>query len=223
MLTTAGLVAAPAHAATLIYSQSFEVANGAIDTTTIGGYVYSANGVPGNGINNTPSGGINYGSVTFNGSSGLQSNGSAWGFQTAPDGAQTAFIQSNGGPGGSISIALPSLVAGQQYSISFALAKRPGYDLNPLTVSIGGLSTTYTTPTEAWKSYSFNFTSDGTATPLVFQAASTQPTDTSVGLDNIAVSAVPEPATWAMLLLGFGMIGFAMRKRSNVRTTVSYA
>ena len=37
------------------------------------------------------------------------------------------------------------------------------------------------------------------------------------------ISAVPEPATWAMLLLGFGMIGFAMRKRSNVRTTVSYA
>ena len=35
--------------------------------------------------------------------------------------------------------------------------------------------------------------------------------------------AVPEPTTWTMLLLGFGMIGFAMRKRSNVRTTVSYA
>lgn len=38
-----------------------------------------------------------------------------------------------------------------------------------------------------------------------------------------ATSAVPEPTTWAMLLLGFGMIGLAMRKRSNVRTTVSYA
>ena len=36
-------------------------------------------------------------------------------------------------------------------------------------------------------------------------------------------SAVPEPATWTMLLLGFGIIGFAMRKRSNVRTAVSYA
>lgn len=38
-----------------------------------------------------------------------------------------------------------------------------------------------------------------------------------------AVAAVPEPATWAMMLLGFGGIGFAMRRRSQVRTTVSYA
>ena len=35
--------------------------------------------------------------------------------------------------------------------------------------------------------------------------------------------AVPEPASWAMLILGMGAIGFAMRRRSNVRTTVSYA
>ena len=34
---------------------------------------------------------------------------------------------------------------------------------------------------------------------------------------------VPEPATWAMMLVGFGLVGFAMRKRSNVRTTVAYA
>ena len=40
---------------------------------------------------------------------------------------------------------------------------------------------------------------------------------------TFATTAVPEPATWAMLLLGFGMIGFAMRKRPSVRTTVSYA
>lgn len=35
-------------------------------------------------------------------------------------------------------------------------------------------------------------------------------------------AAVPEPATWALMLLGFGMTGFAMRKRSAVRTAVSY-
>ena len=38
-----------------------------------------------------------------------------------------------------------------------------------------------------------------------------------------AVGAVPEPATWAMLLLGFGMVGFAMRRRRSVRPTVSEA
>ena len=222
-MAIAGAGVAPAHAATLIYSQSFEVANGAIDTTTIGNYVYSANGVPGNGINNTPSGGINFQGVTFGGSSGIQSNGSAWGFQTAPDGTQTAFLQSNGGPGGTISVALPDLVAGQLYSVAFDLAKRPNYNLNTLTVAIDGVTKTYPTPTDNWGTFSFSFTANGSDSPLLFTAATTNGADTSVGLDNIAVAAIPEPTTWAMLLLGFGMIGFAMRKRSNVRTSVSYA
>ena len=36
-------------------------------------------------------------------------------------------------------------------------------------------------------------------------------------------AALPEPTTWAMMLVGFGLVGFAMRKRSNVRTTLSFA
>ena len=43
-------------------------------------------------------------------------------------------------------------------------------------------------------------------------------------LDNLTVNvtgAVPEPATWAMMLAGFGMIGMAMRKPAGVR--VNYA
>jgi PEP-CTERM motif len=32
-------------------------------------------------------------------------------------------------------------------------------------------------------------------------------------IDNIAVRGVPEPATWAMMLLGFGAVGFALRRR----------
>lgn len=34
-------------------------------------------------------------------------------------------------------------------------------------------------------------------------------------------AAVPEPGTWAMMLLGFGAIGFAMRRRSAVRATAT--
>ncbi len=38
---------------------------------------------------------------------------------------------------------------------------------------------------------------------------------------NVLSTAVPEPATWAMMILGFGAIGSAMRRRNRVR--VSYA
>ena len=34
---------------------------------------------------------------------------------------------------------------------------------------------------------------------------------------------VPEPATWAMMLAGFGAMGFAMRRRPNVTARVRYA
>ena len=41
---------------------------------------------------------------------------------------------------------------------------------------------------------------------------------------SLAVAAVPEPATWAMMLLGFAAVGFAMRRsKGQVKTTVSYA
>ena len=39
-----------------------------------------------------------------------------------------------------------------------------------------------------------------------------------------SIAAVPEPATWAMMILGFGLIGGALRSRkANVTTKVAYA
>ena len=52
----------------------------------------------------------------------------------------------------------------------------------------------------------------------------------NTGYDNItfgsdvAVGAVPEPATWAMMLLGFGFVGGALRSaKRKQKVTVSYA
>lgn len=38
-----------------------------------------------------------------------------------------------------------------------------------------------------------------------------------------ALAGVPEPATWAMMIAGFGMVGGAMRRRAKLATRVSFA
>ena len=50
-----------------------------------------------------------------------------------------------------------------------------------------------------------NFSIGGTLTPSAVSAA------------------VPEPATWGLMILGFGAVGFAMRRRAKVRTNVRFA
>ena len=64
-------------------------------------------------------------------------------------------------------------------------------------------------------------------TSLTFTYSATS-SDHEFSLDNIVLSpgvaaAVPEPASWAMMIGGFGMIGGAMRRQRKVKTTVSFA
>jgi hypothetical protein len=40
-------------------------------------------------------------------------------------------------------------------------------------------------------------------------------TSNAFEFDNISISSVPEPTTWAMLLLGFGIAGMSLRARSR--------
>jgi len=48
----------------------------------------------------------------------------------------------------------------------------------------------------------------------------------TVGFDNFEfgdLTVVPEPATWAMMLAGFGMVGFGLRSRRKQAVRVTYA
>jgi hypothetical protein len=52
--------------------------------------------------------------------------------------------------------------------------------------------------------------------------ARTRPTHVVIGfIGNILTPAVPEPGSWALMLLGFGAIGLAMRRRNQVLSQIA--
>lgn len=44
----------------------------------------------------------------------------------------------------------------------------------------------------------------------------------NASIENEALSAVPEPASWAMMILGMGAVGYMLRHRQKMTTRVSY-
>lgn len=59
--------------------------------------------------------------------------------------------------------------------------------------------------------FTLNATPGDGITRIVFET-----TQNSFEIDNISGSAVPEPATWAMMITGFGLAGTAIRRRRMV-------
>ncbi|WP_310475831.1 PEPxxWA-CTERM sorting domain-containing protein [Sandarakinorhabdus sp.] len=67
-----------------------------------------------------------------------------------------------------------------------------------------------------WTSYSFNVSLAAGSYAIRFAQADNQLFFTQ-GVDNVFVGgAVPEPASWAMLIAGFGLVGAAARRRRAV-------
>lgn len=60
----------------------------------------------------------------------------------------------------------------------------------------------------------FTITTGGSYFLTFSQAPGGDPYRGSI-LDNVSISAVPEPATWGMMLLGFGLMGFGLRRRRS--------
>ena len=72
----------------------------------------------------------------------------------------------------------------------------------------------------------FNFT--GTDRNVAaMQLTSTNPSanssDYSFEIDNLAISPVPEPATWGMMMLGLGMAGASLRRRRSTKVRFAAA
>jgi choice-of-anchor C domain-containing protein len=128
-------------------------------------------------------------------------------------------------------------VAGQAYALTFYVSANPdnipnpGSDSRTLLASAGGASmsfgyTAFVPPNSRsemnWDLRTFNFVATGESTLISF--ASTTPEGNccyGIALDNVAVSAVPELSTWAMMLLGFAGIGFVAYRRTQTMKLAS--
>jgi hypothetical protein len=66
---------------------------------------------------------------------------------------------------------------------------------------------------------------NGLTLPLRFDHNISMVTTESFLIDNIVFEtgiipgSVPEPATWLMMIAGFGLVGLAMRRRARMRVT----
>lgn len=121
--------------------------------------------------------------------SGVAGNGSVWGFASAPEGDQVAFIQSFGSEA-KIRLAVTGLTPGASYTARFRIATRPGYGANPVTVAFGGAALgTFTPGSTAFTAVtSAAFTAASASGELRF-TGSASASDLATGLDFLTVAA----------------------------------
>lgn len=228
----AALSAGVAHASTnLVKNGSFETTtNGtnkqlASSTTTKSNRTTVAEWTSSNGND----GGYNFvlsSSIANTNSSALWLKGTNNGYTASPDGGNFLASDQLYYPG-TISQTISGLTIGGLYTLTFdyALAQQVGFtganldnywqvgfgssvqNTSLLSIANGGFS--------GWKEATMTFTATSTSELLSFLAKGTPAgAPPFLLLDGVSmVAAVPEPATWGMMLGGIGLVGFVARRR----------
>ncbi len=216
------------------------VTNGSFETLTNGygklGSVTNATGWTTSGYNfvfnsaNATSGvPAGYGNLSLWGTG----NGGVSTITASPDGGN--FIGADGAfQVGAISQTITGLTAGQQYAVSFYMAAAQQYSYNGATTdywTVGLGNTALTSNTQAgsqstsimdlashdfsgWQYETMTFTATGTSDVLSFLATGTPSGVPPFALlDGVSMTAVPEPASVAILATGMIGLGVVARRR----------
>ena len=225
LASAAALAAVPASAATVIFTSGFEGTGNSVNSRK-----------PGDGP----------GVITPAGDYGLYTTADGW---TADDPTKPIELQNNvaGAPqspdGGKVFVELDSTANSSMsriianagwYELSFLYSPRGGQPASSNGINVALNNVVFNPPTTvtgvglpgnqtSWSSVSIGRFFATAGSKLTFSAVGTS---NSLGgyVDNITLAAVPEPATWAMMIMGFGLIGGALRSAKGRQTTrVRYA
>jgi hypothetical protein len=217
------------------------VANGGFETTTLTSNSQFGAGFGGQAVANWTGGGGNnlqfyYFAGTATTTNAVNQFGDPGGYLrpnfTPLSASSGNFIAMDGASdyAGHVSQTLNGLTVGKGYIVKFSwaatqLINRSGPTTEQFAVTFGG-DTQWTAvvnnPSEGftgWFNQSFKFTAGSASQALTFLSVGTPNGLPPVALlDGVSVTAVPEPAAWALMLAGFGLIGMVARRRSHAVT-----
>lgn len=199
------LVASHASAENLIQNGNFQTSS-----VTPGTYQYA------NGFG--PYGGpLEVQGWDFRDGTGVANHSQAWGGQAST--GVVAFLQNYPLPNFEHPTVSQSFTSSAgSFAISFDLSSRPGYDTSSIDVYLDSqrVAQNLVAPNANWTHFSFNAAGlSGSSHTLGFYAFSGTTNDSVTYLSNVAVTAVPEPETWALMLLGLAGLGWRARRKSN--------
>ena len=116
---------------------------------------------------------------------------------------------------------------GNTYRLTFGYSGENGLGLSSvLAVTIGGIVTPFTITSDnagffrkAFTTANIDYTATSLSTAIAFtlqsatQLGDNDPLLDAVSFSQTATGAVPEPASWAMLISGFAVVGISARRR----------
>lgn len=198
-LTAAALTAAPvAVHATALIDGNFEAAGAGVSDYCYDGFAAGGNPACGTGAWGT-AGGV------------IRSGSGAWGGTTTPAGNYYGMHQ-----GGQVLSQTVVATSNGALALTWIDANRTNNGgLHSYTATVNGASLgSYTSAFGAFAAKSgtrFNGVS-GQSYTIAFNGVAAG--DTTSFIDRVGLAVVPEPKTWALLVAGFALVGFAMRRRT---------
>lgn len=149
------------------------------------------------------------------GATGVINGAGIWGLTGS---VPVAFLQSFSGFTGAPTIAQTFSSASNAFTVSFDMANRNGGSgTESVNVMIDGQTVVGSLAAQGnFTQYTYNVSGlTGTSHTLSFTGVNPTSGDSTLFLNNVSVSAVPEPTEGALMLSGMGLLGFIASRRKK--------